>query len=361
MTKQWTPEQANRWYEQLPWLRGFNYLPRTAVNWTEMWQSETFSPEIIDQELGWATEAGYNTLRTNLPFIVWQQDREGLIERLNQFLSITERHGIYVMICPMDDCGFSGDHPYTGPQKEPVSGLHNSQAAASPGRNIVVDETQWLAVEDYIRDIIRTFRNDPRILVWDLYNEPTNNVIMTLEGKDFFDERLIPMAIRLMEQAFIWAREEEPSQPLTVGAWHGETTVDSKKIPFFTHEMDKRAFELSDIISFHAYTSAEKMQEMVEFLSQFNRPMLCTEWLGRHIGSAFHDQLPIFMKNKVACYQWGLVNGRTQTHIPWPQIKIDQPDYASRWFHDLLHEDGTPYDPDEIAVIQRLAREADRK
>ncbi|MDE1238197.1 cellulase family glycosylhydrolase [Vibrio aestuarianus] len=354
MTKKWSKDKAWDWYNALPWLRGFNYLPRNAVNWTEMWQSETFDIATIEQELEWAAGVGYNTLRTNLPFIVWQADRDGLIERFNQFLDVAAKHKMYVMICPMDDCGFSGEHPYLGPQKLPVPGLHNSQATASPGRNIVVDESQWGDVEVYIRDIIGTYRNDARILLWDLYNEPTNRAILTLGKEEYFDESLDPMATRLMEKAFDWARDEEPTQPLTVGGWHGDSTVETSNMPFFAHPMDQKAFELSDIVSYHAYTTAEKMSDMIQFLEKFERPLMCTEWLARHIGSEFHDQLPLFHRHKIACYQWGLVNGKTQTHIPWSNVKLEQPDYQSKWFHDLLNKDGSPYDIKEIELIKQL-------
>ncbi len=158
MKKQWSREQAAAWSEQQGWICGFNYLPRTAVNWTELWQRETFDAPVIDQELGWAQEAGYNQLRINLPFIVWQADRDGLLARIDQFLSIARRHDIRVMLTLMDDCGFSGDEPFLGPQKAPEPGKHNSQAAASPGRDVVCNRDMWPEVEIYVRDIIRHFR-----------------------------------------------------------------------------------------------------------------------------------------------------------------------------------------------------------
>lgn len=68
--QRWPIEQISSWYTRLPWLCGFNYLPRTAVNWTEMWQRESFDPATIEQELGWAQDVGFNTLRTNLQFLV---------------------------------------------------------------------------------------------------------------------------------------------------------------------------------------------------------------------------------------------------------------------------------------------------
>ncbi|MBT5103643.1 MAG: hypothetical protein HOM23_06275, partial [Porticoccaceae bacterium] len=51
--QQWTPAQAAEWSAQFPWIVGFNYAPRSAINQLEMWQEDTFDPVVIDQELGW--------------------------------------------------------------------------------------------------------------------------------------------------------------------------------------------------------------------------------------------------------------------------------------------------------------------
>ncbi|MCV5663379.1 1,4-beta-xylanase, partial [Escherichia coli] len=91
-------------------------------------------------------------------------------------------------------------------QKAPVPDLHNSQAAASPGRNVVMDKSMWGEVEAYIRDIISTYKNDPRIVIWDLYNEPTNRMIFTTTGEIAYDEEMEIFSHELMEQAFEWAR-----------------------------------------------------------------------------------------------------------------------------------------------------------
>lgn len=116
MYNPWNKARAQSWYQQQPWGCGFNYLPRTAVNWLEMWQAESFDSSTIDQELGWASQYGYNQLRTNLPFTVWQYDRDGLLERINLFLSIAHSHRIKVMLTLLDDCAFSGDEPVIGQQ-----------------------------------------------------------------------------------------------------------------------------------------------------------------------------------------------------------------------------------------------------
>lgn len=357
MTK-WTTEKAWQWYDQLPWLCGFNYLPRSAVNWTEMWQNETFDRPTIEQELTWAGEVGFNTLRTNLPFIVWQHDRDGLWQRLDSFLDVATENGLITMLCPLDDCGFSGDHPYLGPQKPPTPGVHNSQAAASPGRNLVMDKEQWPQIEAYLKDILSVFGDDSRILVWDLYNEPGNGMIFKADGEHSFDPALEQHSYDLMLNVFEWARAIDPAQPLTVGAWHLPVywVEDDKNL--HTHFIDRKAFELSDIITFHAYCPSERLQLIIRNLKTHDRPMLCTEWMARHTGSRIQDQLPMFHQEKIGCYQWGLVKGKTQTHIPWPGILAHLADYpvgSSEWFHDLLHPGGTPYSEKEVALIKDLA------
>lgn len=356
MQQQWTKEQINAWYQQQGWMCGFNYLPRTAVNWTDIWQAETFDPATIDEELGWAHAAGYNTLRINLPFIVWQHDRDGLIERIDTFLEIAQKHALRVMLTLMDDCGFSGDEPYLGPQKAPIPGKHNSQAAASPGRDKVCDRDVWPQIESYVRDVIRSFREDPRVIVWDLYNEPGNRgTFATGVQEVFYDEKLEHFALELMTQAFTWAREENPSQPLTVGAWHLPLDPDQPDHEIYQHPIDQAALSLSDIVSFHAYIGTAKMVRVLRYVEQFGRPLMCTEWLARHVGSTFEEQLPLMHACNVVPYQWGLVRGKTQTTLPWPVVIQKREDYAHLWFHDVFDEHGIPFRKTEMDLVARLS------
>ncbi|MRS15505.1 1,4-beta-xylanase [Enterobacteriaceae bacterium RIT691] len=355
MKHPWTQEQAQHWYQQQGWLCGFNYLPSTAVNWTDIWQEETFDAITIERELGWAAEAGYNSLRINLPFIVWEHDREGLIARIHHFLQMADSHGFRTMLTLMDDCGFSGDEPYLGPQKAPVPGKHNSQAAASPGRAKVCNRDDWPQIERYIRDVIREFRADKRVLLWDLYNEPGNRGIFTTGTVEvLYDAKLEEYAFELMHKAFEWARDEDPSQPLTVCAWRlqpEETGIDT-----YTHRLDKAALALSDVISFHAYTNTARMVAVIHHLQQLKRPLFCTEWLARHLGSTIEEQLPLMHAANVAPYQWGLVRGKTQTYLPWPVVMTRSTDYCRLWFHDVFEENGLPFAKAEIDLVRKLSR-----
>lgn len=351
MHSQWTESQAQAWFQQHGWACGFNYLPRSAVNWTEMWQADTFDADTIDQELGWAHDYGYNALRTNLPFIVWEADRDGLLARIDTFLAIAARHHIQVMLTLMDDCGFSGDEPYLGPQKPPRDGVHNSQAAASPGRAIVMDPTQWPRIEAYVRDVLTRFKDDARITIWDLYNEPGNRGINLSPTESMeYDEALETFALELMIATFGWARDVGPTQPLTVGAWH----IDHDKYATLAHPIDVAAMDLSDIITYHNYNTAARQLSVLESLVQRNRPVLCTEWLARHMDCLFSEQLPLFCAFDVGCYQWGLVQGRTQTWIPWTSVNKNHPDPQSLWFHDVLTPDGKPWCEQEMRLVKGL-------
>src|ERR1700716_2235913 len=72
--KIWTAEKANAWYVQHKWINGADFIPSTAINQLEMWQADTFDPETIDRELGWARGLGMNTARVFLHDLAWEAD-----------------------------------------------------------------------------------------------------------------------------------------------------------------------------------------------------------------------------------------------------------------------------------------------
>ncbi len=324
--KRWTCEHAKSWHASQPWLCGFNYVPSTAVNSTEMWQRETFDLPVIERELEWANAIGLNSCRVFLQYLVWENDRNGYVERIEGFLDEASRNGISTMFILFDDCAFAGKEPYLGPQDEPIPGVHNSGWTASPGHSRVVHEESWPRLRDYVHDIIGHFAEDRRVACWDLYNEPGNNT------KD--------QSLPLLRAAFSWAREANPSQPLTTGVW-------SPDLP----EHNEFVCAASDVISFHQYSTHQNLEAMIEQLRASDRPILCTEWMARQFESTFETHLPLFKEKGVGCYCWGLVQGRTQTHFSWgSEVGAVEPEL---WFHDILHPDGRPYHERDIEAIRR--------
>ena len=331
----WTEQRAREWDAARGWQCGFNYLPASAVNSTEMWQAETFDLPRIETELGWARDIGFNSVRVFLQYLVWEHDGDGLLHRLDLFLNAAHERGLSVLPILLDDCAFSGRLPYLGPQDAPTPGVHNSGWTASPGLNKITDRACWPALRAYANSVVGRFAQDTRILAWDIYNEPGNGI-----PKEIYYETTLP----LVRETFDWVRGANPVQPLTVGAWN-------------THlpEVENLALELSDVVSFHEYNSVQDMEAFLARLRKANRPLLCTEWMRRGFGSEFATHLPHWKREHIGCFFWGLVNGKTQTHIPW-----DTPPGAPEppvWFHDLLRSDGTPYDAAEIALIKQTLRE----
>jgi len=351
--ERWSEAEANAWWAARQWVCGFNFLPSTAVNFIEMWHRDSFDPATIERELGWASEIGYNAFRINLHYLVWKHDRDGLMDRLDWIMGLAQRLGIDTVPCLFDDCGFGGSEPEYGPQPDPVPGVHNSRAVASPGRAAVEDRAEWPGFEAYLRDMVRSFRADPRILFWDLYNEPGNRMEFSAEGFSRYPGDLETHARELMESAFAWAREEMPAQPLTVGAW--TTPLPGEDAHPYQTRTDRSALLLSDIVTFHAYWKTEHVERFINHLAVLDRPMLCTEWMARAVDSRIADQLELFHRRKVGCFQWGLVQGRTQTHLPWPADLVSahggQAD-RSIWFHDILDPSGQAYDPEEVTTVR---------
>lgn len=140
-TGRWSVEKANEWYAQQPWIVGANFVPSTASNQLEMWQAETFDPETIDRELGWAAAAGFNTMRVFLHDMLWTADAEGFEKRIDTYLSIADKHGIKTMLVPLDSVW--NPYPKLGSQEEPLPHVHNSRWVQSPHLDLQKDPSRY--------------------------------------------------------------------------------------------------------------------------------------------------------------------------------------------------------------------------
>ena len=149
-----------------------DFLPSTAINQLEMWQADSFDPTTIDRELGWAEAIGMNTMRVFLHSQLWQQDPKGFQQRIDAFLTIAARHHIRPVFVLFDSCW--DPNPKLGPQHPPKPGVHNSGWVQDPGTAVLNDPTQYPHLEAYVKGLLGAFANDPRILAWDLWNEPDN-------------------------------------------------------------------------------------------------------------------------------------------------------------------------------------------
>ena len=70
---------------------------------------------------------------------------------------------------------------------------------------------------------------------------------------------------------------------------------------------------------------------------------------------------PLLYVDRINCWCWGFVAGKTQTYEPWDSLweqyeasggKKDL-DFT-RWQHDLFRPNLRPYDPHEIELIEKF-------
>ncbi len=347
--ERWTPEQARAWHERTGWLVGCNYIPRTAINQLEMWQAETFDPETIDEELGWAAELGFNSLRVYLHDLLWSQDAEGFCQRIDHFLDIAQRHGIGVTFVLFD--GVWDPFPEIGTQRAPKPHVHNSGWMQSPGAEILGEPAQHDALEPFVTGIVSRYRDDARIHMWDLFNEP-DNPNPSYRRQELPNKR--EMALALLRKTFTWARAADPQAPLTAGIWWGDWSSDEKMT-----DIDRYMTGNSDVISFHTYAPIEQARGAVAHLQRFDRPLVCTEYMARGNGSRFDPHLAFFNQQSVGAYCWGLVSGKTQTIYPWSSWTRKFTAEPDEWFHDIFRPDGTPYREEEVTFIRGVTGAGD--
>jgi hypothetical protein len=256
-------------------------------------------------------------------------DKEGFKKRVEQYLDIATQHGISTLFVFFDDCW--NPTYQAGKQPEPRPGVHNSGWVRDPGDLYYKGDTTLIltVLEEYVKDILTTFKDDKRIVLWDLYNEPGNS--------DYGD-----YSLPLLQNIFLWARTANPTQPLSVGVWSERLTT-----------LNKFQLENSDVITYHAYGPLEEHLKLINELKQQGRPMICTEYMARRNNSTFQSIMPMLKAENIGAFNWGLVSGKTNTIFAWdtPLPDVEEPPL---WFHDIFRKDGSPYSQEEIDTIKKL-------
>jgi len=326
-TGRWSAEKAKKWYAEHPWINGANFIPSTAINQLEMWQANTFDPQTIDRELGWAETLGFNTMRVYLHSLAYKQDPAGFKDRMGRYLTIADKHKIKTIFVFFDDCwnkvGFIGKQP------APQPGIHNSGWVQDPGDPASKEAENFTALEKYVKDVMKHFSSDKRILLWDLYNEPGNS------GK-------LDSSLPLLTKVFEWARSANTDQPISVGLWRWDF-----------EKLNAVQIANSDVITYHDYEAPEWHKRVLMLLKTHDRPMICTEYMARTKNSTFANTLPMLKEHNIGAINWGLVAGKTNTIYAW-DTPLKDGSQPTDWFHDIFWPDGKIYRSVETDLIKKL-------
>ena len=359
--RRWSPETAWEWYNARPWIRGCNFMSSDCVNRIDQWQALGFEEKLAtaEKELELASKTGFNAVRLILEYIVWKEEHDGFMARFDRYLDACYKFGIRAMIVFGNDCMLPKEDPnahlHCGPQHYDW-GYHggrrisqHSTIHTEPGYSLLDEPEEAPHIYEFVREIIEKYKNDDRILIWDLYNEPGNG-------------RRDPVTLPHVKKFFEIAREVDPMQPLTSAVWRMKTDPDAV-LP----EAEQYVLDHSDIVSYHSYASYDENIMLLQKLKKLGRPILNTEWLARTQHNTIQELFPLFYLEKVGCFNWGFVAGLYQTYEPWNTVWETYENGGARdvdfrlWFHDLYRPSLHPYDPHEIEIIRKYTERADRE
>ena len=358
--ERWSEERAWKWYNSHPWIRGCNYMSASCVNRVDQWQSLHFEEYLLEteRELQVMQELGYNSVRLIPEYVVWEKEHDAFLVNFERYVSLCHKYGISCMIVLANDCmppktelwkmpDIGEQHydvGYHGGRKHSQHGAHNG-----PAPHYYLDNEE--SAQKYfqmVSELVTLYKDDQRILMWDLFNEPGNS---RREG----------ITLPILKKIFELVRGINPSQPLTVAAWWFDIN------DFHTSEENKFALENSDIISYHCYDRYENHVRIIKHLKSFNRPLINSEWLARITGNTVFDNFPLFYLENIGCYNWGFVAGKYQTYEPyeahwnWYNEDKNAPIDFTKWFHDLYRPSLRPYDPRETELISKFCALADKE
>ena len=229
------------------YIRGFNYCPSYMSVLNDV--MDCFDADIIRKELAGAQKLGANSIRVWVSHVSWLRDPEKFLADFDTLLSIADSYGLVVMPALFNR--------WTDPDY-PIGQLDLTNVL-SPMSEVN---------KNYVRSFAGHFARDPRILMWDLCNEPF-----------FYSFRLSEesvLEIKRKERAY-WMecvqlmREIAPSQPLTIGFMGG---VDPEL---------EELYQALDVISFHPYSEywcegyGNFVDGFIEEMNRLNKPLICTE------------------------------------------------------------------------------------
>lgn len=357
----WSEERIWKWYHSRPWIRGCNYMSADCANRVDQWQEYGFEErfQTTAGELELMAKLGFNSIRIIPEFIVWDKEHDGFMERFERYVALAAKNGISCMVVLGNDCM----PPYEEALRRMQLGEQHVDWGYHGGRKVsqhghfegsgysLLDDPEYAErYYEFVREIVEKYKNDERIIIWDVFNEPGNS-------------KRRSMSLPHLKKFFEIIREIDPIQPLTVGIWtqteHFENLL----------EIEKYGLENSDLISYHNYSPYESNIRELKQLKKFGRPVINTEWLNRCGGNRVEEIFPLFYLEQVGCYNWGFVAGKCQTYEPWNAVwdgyRQNPENYEhfdfTKWFHDLYRPNHNPYNPKETELIRRFCTLADQE
>lgn len=269
--------------KQYSHIRGFNYQPSYAMNSYEAWR-------FFDEET-WRTELGrgkkyfpnMNTVRLWMSYDAFRYEEKRQAENFEKALAIADSYGLKVM-----PVLFNRWHDKIMDN----GGIYFNQMV--PGSCWCAEE--WI-FDSYLKAFVEDHAQDPRILLWDICNEPFSYG----KNQEFVDF-IRPYELAWLERMYERIKKVDQLHP--VGISH------STVIP----EVLEEIAHISDVFLIHPYYYyapdavyerpfegfIDMVHQLVEVAEKHGKPVLTTEtcW-----GSLDDDTRALVLKNTLEAHR----------------------------------------------------------
>ncbi len=230
-------------YKDYGWLRGFSIVPSWGARIEEAWWS--YDPKKMREEVALASKLHANCIRLWIDFTAWQADPKKVTARFLDAVAAIDEAGMKTMPC-LFNRWHDTQYDYGGLYMENILG----KAWEAP-------------MLEYVRTIVKPLAEDPRVLIWDICNEPQAH----LHG---FDPKNVEagLEVKFMEKVAETIRGCGAKQPITIGL------VTAEQIEGYAHFID--------VLCAHPYAhDKEKLKEMILGLkkvqAKYHKPLLANE------------------------------------------------------------------------------------
>ncbi len=298
---QWSAEQCAAWQAEYGPIRGINCpLPPCAA----VTQEEAFAI---------CARMGYNSIRW------WPNSSsvDAYIQSVEEWATWADKYGMTVS--PV--FGF-------------VYGFYGKDGS----------ESSLKTMETWVRKITRHFRNDKRIILWDIWNEPN------------MDDDLTEGMMSWISQMVKWMQQEGCTQPISssivwdTGVGCNTATATGRRL---TRENTEK---LMDVHNYHDYSCQDGFnQETASMYTRLkklgDRPLVCTECMTRVNGSTYARTLVDFAKYNINFYAWGLSACDPNWEVKWSRSTFYNWDPM---FHNALYADFEPYNESEPQWVKNF-------
>ncbi len=174
------------------WLRGFNVVPSWGARIEQAWWE--YDAQRFREEIGLARQVHANCIRLWIEFTAWMADPDKTTARFLDAVAAIDEAGMKTMPCLFNRWHNRDGWDYGGTYTEDLF------------RN-------WKPKLDYVRALVRPLAADPRVLVWDLCNEP-----QALDSTSPVNVK----EIAWLTDVAATVRECGAKQPVTIGTMFGK-------------------------------------------------------------------------------------------------------------------------------------------